>query len=256
MLPQLRIWLNHFEYHASRRRTIPADLSDELTQQERHLVAHSLASCALAERSAAGHLLSAAYRFSERHAAVEVARITELLIREQQQHTRLLAEFMAAHGIAPRQWAWPARVLRRLRHLRELGAGLELELCLLLTAELIGIVFYRALEQRTGCQRLRWLCRMMVADQLAHVGFASDLLLAMHARRGPLVRAAIDLTHRGCFAGTAVFIWTMHRDVLRHVGGLPGFLLACRTQYGFYLRPPRLPRESPVRRSGDLRQRS
>ena len=126
------------------------------------------------------------------HSAPEVARITELLIREEQQHAALLKGFMAAHGIPTRQHHWTDRVFRRIRKLAEL----EFSLGVLLTAELIGNVYYRALETVTECQRLRLLCRMMVADELAHVGFESDLLLSMRAQKPAPVRAGLDLAHR------------------------------------------------------------
>ena len=40
---------------------------------------------------------------------------------------------------------------------------------ILVSAELIGIVYYRALEAATDCQRLKPLCRGLVSDELAHM---------------------------------------------------------------------------------------
>ena len=67
---------------------------------------------------------------------------------------------------------------------------------MLIAAELIGNVYYRALEMATKCQRLRVLCRMLVADELAHIGFDSDVLLALRARRSPFARWTIGAAHR------------------------------------------------------------
>jgi hypothetical protein len=81
---------------------------------------------------------------------------------------------------------------------------------------------------------------MLVADELAHVGFESDLLLSMRARKAAPVRYAIDLAHRTFFIGTAIVVWTTHRAVLKRAGyGMFGFLKACRAQYAFYLQPPK-----------------
>jgi len=246
MIANLRIWLNHFEYHAQHPRRIPEGIPNVLTVAERELIAPSIATFQLGEQSSGGNLLGAAYRFAQQHDAAEVARITELLIREEQQHAHLLHTFMATHGIPARRHHWTDRVFRRIRRLAEL----ELALSVLLSSELIGNVYYRALEAATGCQRLRLLCRMLVADELAHVGFESDLLLAMRAQQAAPVRVAIDLAHRTFFLCTAWVVWATHRPVLKRAGyGMFGFIKACREQYRFYLQPPRVPASERSARS-------
>jgi hypothetical protein len=235
MLPNLKIWLNHFEYHSEHPRRIPPGVSNELTASERHLIARSIATFQLGEQSSGSNLLRAADHFARERDAPEVARITELLIKEEQQHATLLRSFMASHGIPTLGQHWTDRLFRRARSLAEL----ELALSVLVTAELIGNVYYRSLEATTGCQRLRWLCRALVADELAHVGFESDLLLCMRADRTAAVRAVIDVTHRTFFLCTAGVVWATHRPVLRQAGfGLFGFLQACWMQYQFYLIKP------------------
>src|SRR5882757_2712173 len=204
MLPNLKIWLNHFEYHAEHPRRVAEGIPNVLTVTERRLIASSIATFQLGEQSSGGNLLRAAYRFAREHDAAEVARITELLIREEQQHADLLRSFMAAHGIPTLQHHWTDRVFRRIRKLAEL----EFALGVLLSAELIGNVYYRALENVTECQQLRLLCRMLVADELAHVGFESDLLLSMRAGKAAPVRLAIDLAHRTFLTCTAMVVWT------------------------------------------------
>jgi hypothetical protein len=242
MLPNLKVWLNHFEYHAEHPRRIPEGIPNLLTVAERQLIAPSIATFQLGEQSSGSNLLRAAYRFAHEHAAPEVARITELLIREEQQHAVLLKGFMAEHAIPTRRSHWTDRVFRRIRK----RAELEFALAVLLSAELIGNVYYRALESATGCQKLRLLCRMLVADELAHVGFESDLLLSMRAERAAPVRIAQDLAHRTFLMCTAVVVWTTHRAVLKQSGyGLVGFLRACGAQYRFYLQPPHVLTQSP-----------
>jgi hypothetical protein len=237
MLPNLKIWLNHFEYHAEHPRRVPETIANVLTPEERTAIAGSIATFQLGEQSSGSNLLRAAYQFAQEQDAPELARITELLIREEQQHAALLRSFMSSHGISTKQRDWTDRIFRRLRKLAEL----ELTLGVLMTAELIGNVYYRALESATHCQRLRLLCRMLVADELAHVGFESDLLLAIRSRRSMPVRVAIGFAHRAFFLGTASIVWVTHRQVLQRAGyGMLSFLGACRTQYKFYLQPPHI----------------
>jgi len=231
----LRIWLNHFEYHAQHARQIPACLSDELTAEERRCIAGSIAIFQLGEQSEGGTLRRAAERFARSHDMPSLVRIVELFIREEQRHAALLCAFMQDHGIALKRRDWTDRVFRGVRRL----AGLELYLSVFICAELIGKVYYRALEAATACQRLKVLCRVLVCEELAHVGFESQLLLALRARRPAPLRALVRLAHRTFFLGTATVVWLTHRAVLRCAGyNARSFLRSCRAQYAFYLEPP------------------
>jgi hypothetical protein len=179
-------------------------------------------------------LLHAAQRFSQRHQLPALVRIVELFVREEQQHAMLLRAFMDDHGIPLKRRDWTDQVFRRLRRL----AGFELYLCVLITAELIGNVYYRALAAATGCQRLKVLCRTLVADELAHVAFESQLLLALRTVRPGWARALTRSMHRGFFAVTASVVWLTHRSLLRHCGyDARSFLRLCLAQYAFYLAP-------------------
>jgi hypothetical protein len=208
------IWLNHFEHHAQHPRCVPHGLSDLLRPDERRLIASSIATFQLGEQSEGRTLLRAAQRFAHARRIPALVRIVELFIREEQRHAALLRAFMEEHHIALKRADWTDRVFRRVRRL----AGLELCLYILVSAELIGIVYYRALESATDCQRLVMLCRTLVSDELAHVGFESQLLISLRAGRAAPVQALMRLAHRAFFAGTAGVVWLTHRSVLRQGG--------------------------------------
>ena len=228
------IWLNHFEYHAQHPRCVPHGISDVLRPEERRLIASSIATFQLGEQSEGRTLLRAAQRFAGARRIPALVRIVELFIREEQRHAALLRAFMGEHRIAVKRSDWTDRVFRRVRQF----AGLELCLHILISAELIGIVYYRALEAATDCQRLVVLCRTLVSDELAHVGFESQLLLALRAGRAAPVQVLMRLAHRAFFAGTASVVWLTHRSVLRQGGfGARDFLRVCLSQYAFYLEP-------------------
>ena len=230
----LRIWLNHFAYHSQHPRYVPSGLNDQLSSEERRLIASSIATFQLGEQSEGGTLIKATERFAQARGMPSLTRIMGLFVREEQRHAALLQEFMEDHGIPLKRHDWTDRVFRALRRL----AGLELYLHVLIVAELIGKVYYRALEAATDCQRLKILCRILVCDELAHVGFESQLLLALRAERPAAARAAMRLAHRAFFAGTVGIVWLMHRAVLRRAGyGARSFLRSCLTQYAFYLEP-------------------
>jgi hypothetical protein len=235
MLANLRVWLNHFEYHAEQPRGAAGGSRSALRPEERRLIGRSIATFQLGEQSDGAGLLRAAHRFAATHGDELLPRITELFIREQQRHARLLREFMEEHGIRARCRHWTDASFRRLRGL----AGFELYLHVLIAAELIGNVYYRALESVTGCQRLKVICRTLIADELAHVGYESELILELRAQRPAALRTLIRLVHRAFFCVASCAVWVSHRAVLMRAGHTAaGFLRTCLAQYAFHLEPP------------------
>jgi hypothetical protein len=231
----LEIWLNHFEHHALHRRHVSHGLFDVLRPDEKQLIASSIATFQLGEQSEGRTLLRAAERAGQvRH----VVRIIELLIREEQHHASVLRAFMQDHRMPLKRTDWTDRVFRHVRRL----AGLHLYLCVLISAELIGNVYYRALESVTDCERLQILCRTIVSEELAHVGFESQLLFTLRAGRPAPLHALTRSAHRIFFASTAMVVWFTHRSVLRRAGhSAHSFLHSCLAQYEFYLEPACVP---------------
>jgi hypothetical protein len=237
-LGDLQIWLNHFEHHALHRRRVEHGLSDVLKPDEKLLIASSIATFQLGEQSEGRTFLRAADRFAQKKQVRHVVRIIELLIREEQHHASVLRAFMQDHRMPLKRTDWTDRAFRQLRRL----AGLHLYLSVLISAELIGNVYYRALESVTDCERLRVLCRTIVSEELAHVGFESQLLFALRAGRAAPLRALTRSAHRIFFASTATVVWFTHRSVLRRAGhSAQSFLRSCLAQYIFYLEPAGVP---------------
>jgi hypothetical protein len=231
---ELEVWLNHFEHHARHRRRISRGVSDVLKADERQLVASSIATFQLGECSQGRTLLRAVERFAQQNQAPHVVRIFALLIREEQRHASLLRAFMQDHRIPLKKADWTDQIFRLIRRL----AGLKLYLSVLTCAELIGKVYYRALESATDCKRLRVLCRAFVSDELAHIGFETQLLFSMRAGRAAPLRALTHPAHRTFFGITAVVVWFTHRCVLRRAGhNAWSFLRTCLAEYAFYLEP-------------------
>jgi hypothetical protein len=237
MHTDLQVWLDHFEYHADRRCVLPESVPDDLTAYERRLIGPSLAAFQLEEQIDGPSLMRAARRYEQEHDAAPLGQIVALLVAEQNHHAALLGAFMDRHGL-PRQRAhWIDRAARRVHGL----AGFELQIAELVSAKLIGKVYYRALESATGCRQLQTLCRILVADELAQIGFESDLLREMHARKPPLMRATHATLHRAFLTNASLAVWLSHRRVLRSAGyGARSFMIACAAQYAFYLAIPKV----------------
>lgn len=241
MLQDLPVWLAHFRSQAAHPRQVPITLDDTLSGRERRLIEASIATFQLGESSDGAQLRRAVEHYCAEPHGPALVEIFDLFIAEEQRHARLLGEFMQDHEIALRERAVTDQAFRRLRRL----GGLEARLRLLLTAAIIGIVFYRALEVVTDCRRLQILCRSLVADELVHVAFESQLLLAMKNRRPGLAKLLLGAWEQGVLAAAALVVWATHRPVLKSAGYGPVlFLRDCRSQYAFYLKWPPAPRAS------------
>ena len=241
MLQDLPVWLAHFRSQAAHPRQVPTTLDDTLSGRERRLIEASIATFQLGESSDGAQLRRAVDRHCPDPQSPALVEIFDLFIAEEQRHARLLGEFMQDHEIGLRERALTDQAFRRLRRL----GGLEARLRLLLTAEIIGIVFYRALEVVTDCRRLQILCRTLVADELVHVAFESQLLLAMKGRRSGLAKLLLCAWEQGVLSAAALVVWATHRPVLKSAGYGPLlFLRDCRSQYAFYLKWPPAPRAS------------
>jgi hypothetical protein len=227
----LEIWLNHFEHHARHTRSAPQGVDDDLAPEERRLIARSIATFRPGKQS--DGLMLATRRFVQAEPAL--GRIVELLNVEQHRHEALLRAFLQDHRMVPGNGQ---NRIARAWHL----AHLELHLRRLVNAALIGTVYYRALESVTGNHRLKHLCRTLVADELVHIGFGSQLLSELQSNRSAAARILARLARRALFASSAGIVWWTQRLLLQRAGhGAWSFLRACQDQYDFYLEPTRLP---------------
>ncbi len=87
-----------------------------------------------------------------------------------------------------------------------------------------------------------------MADELVHVAFGSQLLLAMKSRRTGMARKLAGVWEQCLLAGAALVVWAAHHRVLKSAGYGPLlFLRDCRSQYAFYLQWP------PARRTRQRR---
>lgn len=207
-------WVAYFRRNAASLLEIPWEQGAGLSPAERDAIAASVQGFQLGESAEGRHL----YRSACAHAAAtgdaDYAEAMRLFIAEEGRHARDLGRFLGLAGVP---------LLRReagdwlFRRLRKLG-GLEVAVAVLLTPEILAMVYYAALRDATGSPVLRRLCDQILADEAAHVRFQAERLAILRARRpGPLLR----LTHavqRTLFAGAAAVVWLGHRCALRAGG--------------------------------------
>ncbi|HEX5162449.1 MAG TPA: hypothetical protein VFV88_12070 [Steroidobacteraceae bacterium] len=210
-------WLELFEARARNlviRRPPP---EDRLSNAERVRIGNSLGTFQLGEQSEGRTLQSFAERFAARRGIAELPAVTALFIKEEQHHAAQLAEFMRANAIPLKRRNWTDSVFRRIRKL----AGYEAAVTILVTAEMIGFVYYRALARATDSPCLRSICRQMCADEAIHLRYETQLLMTLRGERAPLARRCVEFLHRALLSVSARVVFHDHRRVLRYVGYTP-----------------------------------
>ncbi|HEV8443554.1 MAG TPA: hypothetical protein VGQ27_08735 [Steroidobacteraceae bacterium] len=221
-------WLCLFGERAYQLEIRRPESSDRLTDDERELIADSIGTFQLGEQSEGRTLQSFAEAFARRHRVPALPVVTALFIREEQHHAAQLREFMIANRIPLKGRTWTDSIFRRLRKL----AGYEAAVTILVTAEMIGFVYYRALARATASPHLKTICREMCADESLHLRYETQLLMTLRGERGWLSKRLVERAHRDLLTLSALIVWFDHRRVLGHVGYTPrGFVRDCRAVF-------------------------
>ena len=216
-----RAWHAYFLSNRSIAEGLPWDCPYKLSDEERHTVSKSVQQFQLGEGAEGRHLLARGKKWA--HAARDpyFVGMLSLFIQEEQRHSSQLLRFMRREQIPALDSHWLDGVFRRIRVL----AGLELELRILLTAEVIAVPYYRALGAATQSGLLRAISEAILADESAHLRFQKSVLSRLGALRGPALRCLIWQAHRLFLVGTCCVVWIEHRGVFKVAGYCFGKLL-------------------------------
>lgn len=228
MWRSLRAWLAYFEGNSVSVPGIPWEAEDRVSADEVRLIGKSVAAFQLGEYSEGRGLLKSAKDFSAHFGDRVLYEITQLFIKEEQRHALLLKRFMLAHDIKLLRKQWTDTVFRKLRKF----FGYELSVTVLITAEIIALVYYKALKNCTGSPVLKAICDKILADENAHVRFESELLLYLRGLKpGPRAQA-VSFLHRFLYAGTVTVVYLGHRKVLAAGGYGPlAFWKSCWLEF-------------------------
>jgi rubrerythrin len=221
-------WLEIFTARAAQLTVRHPERDDWLNDVECRRIAGSIATFQLGEQSEGRTLLRFSEKFAAGHDIPALPAVTALFIKEEQHHAAQLKEFMLANGIPLKKKSWTDSIFRVLRKL----AGFEAAVTVLVTAEMIGFVYYRALARATESRCLKAICRGMCADESVHLRYETQLLMTLRGERGPLLRRLVERGHRVLLTCSALIVYFDHRRVLKHVGYDPNsFVRDCRAVY-------------------------
>ena len=208
-------WRKYYEENARSLLEIPWHIGHELTEAEQKTIAASVQDFQAGESSEGRHLFQYAKIHAEQTGDYEYVEAIRLFIAEEQRHARDLAHFLQINEIPLVKTTFTDGVFRRLRKL--LG-NLEISIAVLITAEIIAIVYYAALRDATNSQVLQALCRQILQDEVRHVEFQAERLGILRAERNWLLFAVTNSLQRFLFWGTCLIVWIFHRKVFLKSG--------------------------------------
>jgi len=208
-------WLEYFDARQGRELDAPFD-APFAERSGREAVARSIERFELGESGDGENLR----RLAALTGDPSYARAIELFVAEEGQHARWLGVLRARFGGTRLESHWSDSAFVLLRHI----GGLRREICVLLTAELIALTYYRVLPLAYEDPVLEAACARILLDERGHVAFHRATLNREFASMPSPARTASVLAWRAFVAGAAKVVAYDHREVLALAGvGRGGF---------------------------------
>lgn len=203
-------WKEYFTINQTHFDHLDWNVADELTAAEKKCITRSLQQFQKGEQSEGKHLFSYAKTFPD----PAYLDCIKLFIKEEQKHARVLARYMDLHAIPRIKDHWIDNVFRGLRTL----AGLENTIIVLVTAEIIAKVYYRALQNATSSVLLQKICNQVLQDEDQHLAFQAHTLNHLYTSSSRFRQIITRSWHRLLMTGTIFVVWLWHKKVLKSGG--------------------------------------
>ncbi|RAK67081.1 hypothetical protein [Hymenobacter edaphi] len=217
-------WTAYFRANHAHLADLSWDDPYRLTQREKRAAGRSLQHFQRFETGEGRHLRR---RAEDMHDPDYEAAIGGL-ISEEADHSIALGQFLDAQGLPRLGRSWVNDAFRWLRR----WGGLETTVRVLLTAEVVGTVYFRALYHATYSGLLQQLCLRIIRDEEMHVNFQCFALARLRPRRNAFSWGLRQLLHGGLTAGTAVVVWLWFNRALWAGGmGPVGFFAAVAEEW-------------------------
>jgi (E)-4-hydroxy-3-methyl-but-2-enyl pyrophosphate reductase len=202
-------WLDYFSKNQSVEPWIPWSETPTLTEAERTAVAKSIQVFQLGETGCGKHFLRRAHAWCIANDDPDYRSAASRFIDEEHRHARWLGKFLEQEGLITLEKQWTDSIFRRLRRL----AGLRTAIAVLVSAEIMAQVYYRALKQATDSDTLQALCHQILREEAKHVQFQVLQLGRMDRKRNPIVRRCLRWTDRVLFGIASWVVYCDHRSV-------------------------------------------
>lgn len=218
-------WLSYFQGNAREDRAPAPTLRGEVPDALRLPLAASLARFQLGE-SAGGRIHEEMAGLPDRTLDAPLRRAIQLYIEEEWRHARELSMMIGSLGGELLKAHWTNGAFTACRRL----LGLRTKMMTLAIAEVVGIVYYRALASGVGSPALATSLRRIADEEARHLDFQADFFDHAISQRAPWFRAAYRLLLRAlmlAILGAALVVLLVdHRRVLHLLAVKPGAVIA------------------------------
>lgn len=222
------LWSQHFHDNLSHMDHVPWQDDVDISDQENSAIAKSIATFQLGENSEGNSFRRAGTRYAEETGDFEYLKALDMFIKEENRHSDVLARFMERQDIPQLEQEWTDNVFRRIRKV----AGLNICISVLLTAEIIAAVFYRALGRATRSPVLRIICDQVLIDEAHHLIFQAGTLAKQRRKWNPARRWFSNQFQNFLMLGTILVVWIEHRKV--YLSGGYTFLAMARETWSIF----------------------
>jgi hypothetical protein len=201
-----RNWAEYFGANRQRRLRIDWDKGVRLDTKHSKAIIASLQRFQVGESGEGNHLK----KYAALTGDAEYCRAIELFMGEESYHAQMLARALGALDAPLFKGHWSDVAFIVIRRF----SGLEMELMILLVAELIAKRYYRVLHDATGDENLRLMCVQILRDENAHVAFHCDTLSRAFASRPAAQRAWTLFWWKHFYRFVCAVVAWDHRGVL------------------------------------------
>lgn len=203
-------WKNYFESNKGHFSDVDWSAEERLTDQERKIITSSIQQFQKGENSEGKHFFGFAKTFPD----PLYLDCIKLFIAEEQTHAGVLGKFMEKNNIQKIRRHWVDGCFRWLRKF----SGLENSVTILVTAEIIAKVYYKALMSCTRSKLLGRLCLQILKDEDQHIIFQCQALGYFYSRKNLMMKFFARGLHLGLMVVTAFIVWIYHCRVLKTGG--------------------------------------
>lgn len=201
-----KCWRDYFLHNKTHFTHIPFNRVAELSAAEKALITSSVQQFQRGESSEGLHLLKIARQYDP-----DYFEAIQLFVKEEQKHAAVLARFMKQEHIPLIGGHWTDTAFRKLRKF----LTIENTITVLLTAETIAAVYYRALHNATHSVTLQAICNQIISDEEMHINFQSYTLRNFYFRNSAAKKSAYQAYHTILMYGTAMLVWLYHAHIFK-----------------------------------------
>lgn len=205
-------WIRRFQENNTPWQPPVAEPSPFLHDPRRPALAEAFATFQLGETGGGTRLMRFVHQTFPKDEAY--AKAVQLFLAEEHRHSAMLAQLVGYLDGELKQTHWQNGVFRRLRTL----FGLEFNVQVLLTAELIAVAWYGLLASHVPDPVVRSACARVTRDEVQHVAFHGDFFRTVHQKRLPLGSQLWALQFQVVLLATEAAAWWEFRRCLESFG--------------------------------------